>query len=116
MAKKLVLVAVLIVGGLVAYNVVTTGELSLVPSSNLSPEEQQLNALEERIDAADREISAAGRAAGLAGIDTTAGVEPALRDLERVERELIALKNRTQSETLRKRAERLLHKARALKG
>ncbi len=116
MAKKLVLVAVLIVGGLVAYNAVMKGGLSLAPSSNLSPEEKQLNALEERLDAAGREIASAGRAAGLAGVDTTSNVEPALREVELVERELIALKNRTQSESLRKRAERLLEKARTLKG
>ena len=116
MAKKLVLVAVLILGGMAGYNLITTGELRLMPSSNLSPEEQHLNALEERIDAASREIAAAGRSAGLAGIDTSSSVESALIELERVEKDLLALKRKTPSGPMRERIERLLRRARSARG
>lgn len=105
--KKVAIVAVLIVAGLIAYNQFGIGRGG---SGDLSPEAQQLQALEARIDAAGRQITQAGRSAGLAGIDSTADVESALSDLERVEMELKSLKRRTGSEEIKRSCDRLLRK------
>jgi hypothetical protein len=116
MAKKLVLVAVLAVAGLAAYNLVTTGKVGLIPSARLSPEEQQLAAFEERLRAARRDVAGAGRAAGVGGLDTTSDVEAAMRRLEKVEEDLQAFKKKAKDPAVRERCDGLIAEARSLRG
>ena len=103
MSKKILALAVLVVGGLFTYNYVTTGELTLVPSFTLSETQQELRSLERRMDRAVKELSQAGRSAGLAGIDTTHQAEVALIDLKQIEKELKVLARKVDSEKDRER-------------
>jgi len=90
--KKLVLIVVVALAGLVGYNFVRTGELALVPRS-ATPEERQVADLEQRFDDARTQFSQAGRTAALSGIDTTADADAALRDVHDLEKSLAKLKS-----------------------
>jgi hypothetical protein len=103
MSKKILVLAVLLVGGLFTYNYVTTGELTLVPSFTLSETQQELRSLERRMDRAVKELSQAGRSAGLAGIDTSQQAEVALIDLKQIAKELKVLAKKVDSEKDRAR-------------
>ena len=104
--KNLLIIVVLVVGGLVAYNYATSGELSLVPST-ASAEEQELKGLEKRFDAARRQYSQAGRVAGMSGIDMTADVVAVQRRLSEIQRELKALRKRISEDRVGRRAKGL---------
>lgn len=88
MAKRIVLVLVLVAGALFAYNYMTTGKLTLIPSATLSDEERELDGLEAQIKQSLREFAGAGRAAGLSGVDTTSDAESARVQVQKVERRL----------------------------
>jgi phage-related tail protein len=105
--KKIIGVIVVLVAGLLAYNFVTTGKFSLVPSLTLSEDERALKALEDRFHAATRQYTQAARTAGMSGLDTTADGEAALRSVERIEKDLRALRKRLSSQPAIQRAEHL---------
>jgi predicted negative regulator of RcsB-dependent stress response len=46
--KRLVVVIIIAVAGLVAYNYFTTGELKLVPSASLTQDEKEVKHLEDQ--------------------------------------------------------------------
>jgi hypothetical protein len=106
--KKIVIVILVVVAGLITYNYVTTGELSVVPSFTLSEDERELNALEDRFNAAVKQYSQAGRAAGLSGMDTTADAEAARLGVQQISKELKSLQKRLSSESSIRRAENLI--------
>jgi len=116
MSKKIGIAALIFVAGLAGYNFVTTGKLTLIPGSSVSPEEQGLNALEARMRSADGEIRRAGQTAGMSGMDTTGDVERAMSALEKVEEEIAALKTRAQSASVRERCDRLIAESRSMRG
>ncbi len=65
--QKIVLIVVVIVLGLLAFNYFTTGELSLTPAGGSSDDGSELNRLRGDFRAAAREYRQAGRSAGLSG-------------------------------------------------
>lgn len=105
--KKIVVVFLVVVAGLITYNYVTTGEFSVVPSFTLSEDERELNALEDRFNAAVKEYSQAGRTAGLSGMDTTADAEAARLSVQQISKDLKSLQKRLSSESSIRRAENL---------
>lgn len=105
--KKAVIVVVILLAGLLAYNYLSTGEITLIPSFTQSEEERELSALEDRFDAAVKQYSQAARSAGMAGIDTTTDAEAARLAARQVGKELKALRERLSSEADRTRAEKL---------
>ena len=113
--KKLVVLILIVAAGLIAYNYYTTGEISLIPSSSLSEEERELKQLEKVFHKAQNEIIQASRAASITGLDTPSDVTGAMREIERVEQALIALKRRISSEQTKTKVERLLSQIRAFK-
>ena len=102
--KKALVVVALMVGGLLAYNFVTVGQLTIIPGSTLSEEEEELEALESRFEAARSRMTQANRAAGMTGSDTTADAEAALRQVERVEKELKEVMPKLSSDSARQKA------------
>jgi len=96
----------LVVVALLAYNVITTGQLSLRPPGGGSTEEKLLRGLEQQLDAARREFQQAGKAAGLTGADTSFSAEGLHNRVERVEEGLDRLQDKL-SEKLKARAEKL---------
>ena len=90
--KKLAVVLVVAVVGLLGYNYATTGEIKLVPSFSKSAEEQAVLDLQEQFAAAQKQFAQAHRSAGMSGIDTSADAEAAIRSVKRTKRELNELR------------------------
>ena len=113
--KKLVVLILIGVAGLVGYNYYTTGKLSFIPSSFVSGEEEELKRLEKAFRKAQNEIIQASRTASITGLDTPADVMGAMQEIERVEKALTALKRRMTQQAAKTKAERLLTEIRAFK-
>jgi hypothetical protein len=106
--QKIVLIVVVIVLGLLAYNYFTTGELSLMPGGGAGEDGSELNKLRGEFRSAAREFRQAGRAAGLSGMDTTDAAGAALAAVERVEKQVESLAKRTEDIDVKAEAEKLL--------
>jgi hypothetical protein len=113
--QKIVLLVVVIVVGLLAFNYFTTGELRLLPGESGSGDERELNRLRGDFRAAAREFRQAGRSAAVSGLDTTDAASAALAAVERVEKQVESLVNRTQDSNLKAEAEKLLAEIRKYK-
>jgi hypothetical protein len=113
--KKLVVLIILGAAGFLAYNYFTTGEISLLPSTSISPEEQELKKLEKEFHKAQNQLLQGSKGASLTGLDTPADVIGAMREINRVEKELVALKRRMTSGSAKVKAEKLLTEIRAFK-
>jgi len=116
MSKKIGIAALVFVAALVGYNLVTTGTLTLIPGSSQSPEERHLAELETRMRSAGSEITRAGQTAGLSGMDTTGDVDHAINELEKVEKEIEAMKEKSKSAPIREKCDRLLSESRSMRG
>ena len=103
---KIIILIIIAVAGLVAYNYFTTGEISLITSSTLSEEEQEVKNLADSFHKARRMVRQAERAAvgGIGNIDI---VEDEMNDIDQIESALVTLKSRLKSESAMKAAERL---------
>lgn len=106
--KNLIVLVVIALAGLVAYNYFTTGEFKLIPSPSTSGEEVEVKRLEKQFREAQRMFMEGSRSASIAGIDTPADVVGAMREVERIWEELIALKVRLTSESAKTKAAQLL--------
>jgi hypothetical protein len=97
--KKIVLILVFAVAGLLAFNYVRTGEVTLIPAGSATAEGRQLDDLADRFEAARKQYGQAGRTAGLSGMDTTSDADAALRTVHDVEKALGQLKAKLQSDS-----------------
>src|SRR5262245_1009570 len=102
MAKRLVLAVVLAAAAVFAYNYITTGQLTLIPSKPMSDQEKELSDLEARLKSAVREYAQAGRAAGLSGMDTTSAAEAARVEVQQIQKRLDDLGRKASAETKEK--------------
>jgi len=93
--KNLITIVVVVVVALVAYNYFQTGNFSLMPGGGVSDEEKQLNTLKGEFRRATQTYRQAGRAAGVSGMDTTSDAAAALQTVDGVERDIKALRKRT---------------------
>jgi hypothetical protein len=113
--QKIVLIVIVIVLGLLAFNYFTTGELSLMPGGSSSDDGRELNRLRGEFRAAAREFRQAGRTAGVSGLDTTDHAAAALEAVERVEKSVESLAKNTDDPELRAEADKLLAEIRQYK-
>ena len=113
--QKIVLIVVVIVLGLFAYNYFTTGELGLMPGGSAGDDGRELNRLRGDFRAAAREFRQAGRAAGVSGLDTTHAAEAAITEVEKVEKEVEALIKRSTDPEFKAEADKLLREIRQYK-
>ncbi len=113
--QKIILIVVIIVLGLLAFNYFTTGELSLMPAGGSSDDGRELNRLRGEFRAAAREFRQAGRSAGLSGMDTTDAAGAALAAVERVEGQVASLAKRAEDAEVKTEAEKLLNEIRKYK-
>lgn len=113
--QKIVLLVVVIVLGLLAFNYFTTGELSLMPAGSSSDDGKELNRLRGDFRAAAREFRQAGRSAGLSGLDTTDAAAAALAEVEHVEKAVESLAKNADNPELKAEAEKLLKEIRQYK-
>ena len=108
--KNLVIAVVLGVVALLALNFLTTGELTLVPTTPLAAHAREVDRLEDRFVTAAHEYTQAGRAAGMTGMDTTSQAQAALEDLNRIEAELKSLQAGNPTPEERAKIEEILAK------
>ena len=106
--KNLITIVVVVVVALVAYNYFQTGEFSLMPGGGMTDEEKQLNSFRGEFLRAAQAYRQAGRAAGVSGLDTTSDAAAALQTVEGVERDVKALRKRTDDPELRAKIDELL--------
>ena len=113
--KKVVVLIIIGVAGLVGYNYYTTGEISLKLPSSLSKDVQELKRLEKDFHKAQNKFFQGGRSAAVAGLDAPSDLVEAMSEIEQVEETLFDLYNSTTSESEKMKAERLLSEIREFK-
>jgi hypothetical protein len=103
---KIIILIIIAAAGFVTYNYYTTGEISLIPSSTLSGEEQEVKSLADSFHKARRLVRQAERAAvgGIGNIDI---VEDEMNEIDQIESALVTLKSSLESASAMKAAERL---------
>ncbi len=111
--KKLAVVIVVAIAGLVAFNYATTGELTLAPSFSKSEEERAVRDLERDFAAAQKRYAQAHRTAAVGGIDTTADADAAIGSVKRIKRELESLRKTLSEERAKRIADELATSVRA---
>ncbi len=111
--KKLAVVIVVAIVGLVAFNYVTTGELTLAPSFSSSKEERAAQDLQRAFAAAQKRFAQAYRTAAVGGIDTTADADAAIGSVRRIKRELDSLRKTLSEERAKRIADELAIAVRA---
>ena len=99
MLKRIVVVLVLIVAALLAYNYVTTGKLGLIPTTTMSEQEREIDSLIQQVKQAAVTYAQAARAAGMSGIDTTADAEVARQQLEAIQKRTKELQKKATEKT-----------------
>ena len=113
--KKLVVLIVIVVAGLVGYNYYTTGEISLKLPSSFSKEEREFKCLEKDFHKAQNKFFQGGRSAAVAGLDAPADLVEAMSEIEQVEETLFDLYNSITSESEKMKVEGLLNEIREFK-
>lgn len=91
--KNVIILIVIVVVALLAFNYLTTGELRLIPQGK-SGEMREVDDLRKEFTAIRTQYGQAARAAGVGGVDTTADAGSALNDLQSIEGRLRSLKAR----------------------
>jgi hypothetical protein len=111
---KIIMLIIIAAAGFVAYNYYTTGEMSLIPSSTLSEEEQEVKSLADSFHKARRLVRQAERAAvgGIVNIDI---VEDEMNEIDQIESALVTLKSSLESASAMKASERLEREIEAYK-
>ena len=89
--KAIIVLIVVVVVGLVAFNYFTTGELTLMPSGSGGGEAKELNVLRGEFRSLAREFRQAGRSAAMSGMDTTAAASAVVSELDGVEEKVLAI-------------------------
>lgn len=105
--KAVIVLIVVVVVGLLAFNYFTTGELALAPGGSGGGEEQELNRLQGEFRSLAREFGQAGRSAALSGMDTTAAAAGVLAELDTVEEKVQDIAKTTEDPDVRRKAEGL---------
>lgn len=93
MKKSLVVLVIAAVLGMLAYNYVTSGRLSLLPVQ-ATEADRQLADLERKLQGARQRQAQAQRMAGVGGIDTSRDFVQASEEVEHLERAIAALKKK----------------------
>ena len=105
--QKIISLIIIAAAGLVAYNYFTTGEMSLIPSSTLSGEEQEVKNLADSFRESQKQVRQAERTAAVSGIGNMDAVEDAINEIDRIESAIVRLKSSLESASALKEAERL---------
>ena len=106
--KKLVVVIVVVIAGLVVFNYATTGKLTLAPSFSKSEEERAVQNLWDRFSAAKKRFAQAHRTAATSGLDTTADADAAISSMKQIKKELASLRKKLTEERATRKADGLV--------
>jgi len=102
--KKLLILILVIACGYLAFQFLTTGEISLPGDAELTPSQKQLRKLEADLDVARNAVDVAWTDQKLTSDEASAMVSDAIRDGGRIQRELHELVPKLTSEVDRARA------------
>lgn len=105
--KRLLILVLVVVGGYLAFQFLTTGRIAILGESELTPDQQKLRSLEKDFGSARDTFESAWTDEDLSSDEASAMVVNAIRDAERVQRELDDVAPRLRSEVDRARAARL---------
>ena len=105
--QKIIIVIIIAVAGLVAYNYFTTGKMTLMPSSSLSEEELKVKSLADSFNEAQKLVRQAERTAAVSGVGNLDAVEDAINEIDRIEIDIVTLKSSLTSASAMEAAERL---------
>jgi hypothetical protein len=105
--QKIIILIIIAAAGLVAYNYFTTGEMTLIPSSTLSEEEQEVKSLADSFREAQGQVRQAERTAAVSGVGNLGAVEDAINEIDRIESDIVILKSSLTSASAMEAAERL---------
>jgi len=114
--RALIFIIVIAVVGLVAYNFLTTGELTLKPGGSLSSDEQAVKELRDEFLEGQEQYRQAGRAVAVSGVDATADVEDFLADLDSLYAEAKRLKPKLTSQPAKRDLDRLIREIAVYRG
>ena len=106
--KKLAIIIVVAIAGLVVFNYATTGELSVASPFSKSEEERAVQELWDRVSGAKKQFAQAYRAAAVGGIDTTADADAAISSIKKIKKELGSLRKKLTEKRARRKADELL--------
>lgn len=104
---KIIMVIIVVVAGLAAYNYFTTGEISLMPGSTLSEEEQEVKNLADSFRSAQRMVRQAQRSAAVGAIGNIDAVADEMNEIDRIENDLDILIDSLETESAINKAEQL---------
>ena len=115
MSKKILIGVFLGLLGLIAFNWFTGGEAALIPTTPLSAQGRELARLEGEFATATHDYYQASRAAGMTGMDTTSEARAALDRLDRIERDLQALRRNNPAPADSRRIDQILENIQKVK-
>lgn len=106
--KTLLMILIVVVVALVAFNYLTTGELKLLPGDTVSEAGHEVNHLRGEFRAAAREYREAGKAMAVSGIDSSDQAAAALAAVDRIENEVRQIATTTKEPEVKADADKLL--------
>ncbi|RLE29654.1 MAG: hypothetical protein DRJ61_14135 [Acidobacteria bacterium] len=105
--KAIIILIVVVIVGLLAFNYFTTGEFTLMSSGAGGGEAQELNQLRGEFRSLAREFRQAGRSAAISGMDTTSAASAVLAELDGVEKKVMAIAKTAEDSEVAKEAKAL---------
>ncbi|RLE20641.1 MAG: hypothetical protein DRJ65_17755 [Acidobacteria bacterium] len=105
--KAIIVLIVVVIVALLAFNYFTTGEFTLMSSGAGGGEGQTLNQLRGEFRSLAREFRQAGRSAAMSGMDTTSAASAVLSELNGVEEKVLAIAKNTEDPEVQKEAKAL---------
>jgi len=106
--KSLLILALMVVIALFAFNYLTTGELKLLPGGSMSGSESELNRLQGDFRSAARDYREAQKAVAVSGVDATDAASAALAEIDHVEQEVRQYAKKASTPELKAAANKLL--------
>jgi len=106
--KTLLMILVVVVVALVAFNYLTTGELKLLPGDSMSEAGHEVNSLRGEFRNAAREYRQAGKALAVSGMDMSDAAAAALAQVDRIEKEVQKIARTTTEPEVKADANKLL--------
>jgi protein-tyrosine-phosphatase len=104
---KIIMLIIIVAAALCAYNYFTTGEISLLPPTPLSEEEQEVKSLADSFSKARKMVRQAQRSAAVGGIGNIDTVADEMNEIDQVESDLIILMDSLETDSAMDKAEQL---------
>ena len=108
--KSILAVVVVVLACLVVFTYVTTGKFGIIPSTDVSPEEAELNRLSDRFESLENEFYDVTKGSLNSGIDTGGDIENIFREMDRIEAGVKKVADQGSSMEIRAKAKKILER------